>query len=374
MAPLIYLDNNATTALDPRVLQEMMLCFTEQYGNPSSAHQLGQKARQRVQAARRLLATALGVKPQEVLFTSSGTESCNTILQNIPKGHIITSSVEHSCVYHPLKELAASGTPVSFLKPGAFGAVTPEAVRAAIQPDTVLIALMAANNETGVKTDVEAIAKIAQETGIYLMIDAVALFGKEFFSLPKGVSALCLSAHKFHGPKGIGALIVRSSYPLRPLIKGGGQELNRRAGTENVAGIIGFAKAVQLLESELAEAAPRVRMLRDRLEAGLLALIPDAQVNGQGPRVGNTLNMSFPGVEGESLLIALDQVGIAVSHGSACSSGALEPSRILLEMGIPPETAGSAIRFSLSRMTTKEEIEEAILRIASQVKKLRGHA
>lgn len=377
MKPKIYLDNNATTALDPRVLEAVVLDLKTYYGNPSSVHGFGQASRNRLIKSRHLIAQAFQVKPSEVIFTSGATEALNMVLKGICGGsnsgaHIVTSSVEHAAVYGTCKSLEEQGAQVSYLEPGLWGAVTAEAVRQAIRPHTRLIALMAVNNETGVKTDVEAIASIAEEKQIPFLVDAVAWLGKEAFIIPRGVSAICFSGHKIHAPKGIGVAIIRSHVKLQPLIIGGEQEFGRRGGTENMSGIIGFAEAIRLMQEELIPAIERMELLRDKLEQRLLSELPNVVVNGQGPRIGNTSNLSFLGIEGEALLTALDMEGIAVSHGSACASGALEPSRILLNMGIPMEQARTAIRFSLSRFTTEEEIHRCAEVVVRSVNRLRG--
>lgn len=373
---MIYLDNNSTTPLDPRILNAMIADWQGAFGNPSSIHSFGQEVRNRLTKARRSIASYLQVKPNEIIFTSSGTESSNMVIKGIfeekPSGHIITSTVEHSCVYSTIRYLERLGCSVTYLSPGLDGAVTAEDVQNAIRSDTRLIALMAVNNETGVKTDFEKIAQIAFEKGIPFFVDGVALLGKEPFYLPKGVSAMSFSAHKLHGPKGIGACYIKSQLKLNPLLLGGGQEYERRGGTENIFGIIGFAEAFHILENELLESSRRMAVLRDRLEKGIQSYLPDVIVNGIGPRVVNTSNLSFLGVDGESLLMNLDLSGVAVSHGSACSSGAIEPSRILLNMGISPDRAKRAIRFSLSRFTTQEEIDRTIEIVVDLVKKMRS--
>lgn len=369
----IYLDNNATTPLDPRVLEKVVENLRGDFGNPSSAHSFGQKARQEIQQARRTIASFLGVKPQEIIFNSGGTEGVNTVIRGIPKGHIITSSAEHACVFSAVQEAEKQGSAVTYLSPGAHGAVTAEVVKAALRPDTSLIALMAVNNETGVKTDIEAIAAIAEEAKVPFLVDGVAWLGKELFTLPHGVSAMAFSGHKLHAPKGGGFLVLRSRLRLTPLLFGGGQEYGKRCGTENVPGIIGMAEAIRLLQQELPAATDHMRRLRDRMEQQLLQKIPGALVNGEGPRICNTTNISFAGVDGESLLMALDQAGVAVSHGSACSTGALEPSRILVNMGLPVERARSAMRFSVSRFTTEAEIDAAVAIIVHEVSRLTHH-
>jgi cysteine desulfurase len=367
----IYLDNNATTGLDARVLEAMLSELSPVPSNPSSSHYFGQEAKRRLQSARDLIAHFFNVKSHEVIFTSGGTEAINLLLRGFEmSGHAITSDVEHSCVYHTMDELRKKGLDVSFLQAGLHGAVQPEQVEQAIRADTRFIVLMAVNNETGVKLDIDAIAQIAQKASIPLIVDGVAWLGKEQFTLHPGISAICFSAHKFHGPKGVGFAIVRPPIKIHPLLTGGQQEFSLRPGTENLAGIIGMAKAIELLNVELPEATHRMAMLRDRLEQGLIEQAA-AVVNGTGSRICNTSNLCFPDVGGEDLLIGLDMAGIAVSHGSACSAGALEPSRILLNMGIPHKLARSAIRLSLSRNTTLDEIDRAIAMIATLVRQLR---
>lgn len=377
MRSRIYVDNNASTPIDPKVLEVMTKDLTENFGNPSSIHSFGQESKKRLLHARHSIASFFHVKPSELVFTSGGTEALNMVIRGLfeknPNGHIVTSSVEHSAVYTTVKAMEAAGATAAFLSPGLFGAVTADAVRAALRPDTRLIALMAVNNETGVKTDIDGIAAIALERGIPFLVDGVALLGKEAFTIPPGVSAMCFSGHKLHAPKGIGLAFIQSRLKLAPLITGGEQENGRRGGTENIPGIVAFAKAVEMLQEALPESTQRMCRLRDYLENSLLQKLSDVVVNGQGPRVVNTSNLSFAGVEGESLLAALDMEGIAVSHGSACASGALEPSRILLNMGIPTERARSSIRFSLSRFTTEQEIEECIQIVVRLVKRLRDY-
>ncbi len=371
----IYLDNNATTALDPQVLQAMTHSLKNDYGNPSSSYSAGRQARGVVDEARREMASYLGVKPRELIFTSSGTEAVNMAIRGtcagrLP-GHIVTSSVEHSCVFNTVQAMEQLGWQATFLAPGSYGAVDPDAVRDAMTKHTAFIAIMAVNNETGVKSDIEGIAAVAREAGVPLLVDGVAWMGKEPFTIPLGVSFMSFSAHKLHGPKGIGLLVMRGRDKLTPLLTGGHQEFGLRAGTENVAGIVGFATAVELLRRELPHAAERMGYLRDRFEEGLLSACSDVVVNGVGLRVPNTSNVAFLGVDGESLLINLDQAGVEASHGSACATGALEPSRILVNMGIPLEQARSSLRFSLSRFTTEKEIDTALHIITEQVRRLR---
>lgn len=375
MNPRIYLDNNATTFLDPRVKEAFAYYLEAFQGNPSSIHSYGQEARRLLNQARREIADYLQVKSNEVVFTSGGTEGLNMILRGIfaqnPKGHLITSSVEHSAVYETAKVLQSWGYKVSFLDPGLWGAVTSEAVKEALRPDTALIALMAVNNETGVKTDIASMAALAHEFKVPLLIDGVALLGKENFEIPLGVSAMCFSGHKLHAPKGVGFSYIRSTLKFQSIITGGEQEFGKRGGTENVPGIMGLLKAINLLKEELPQASRHMQKLRDKLEAKLISELRGVWVNGRAPRICNTSNLSFDGIEGETLLSLLDLEGVAVSHGSACASGALEPSRILLNMGLSKEKASSAIRISLSRFTTEAEIDRVADILCRLVTKLR---
>ena len=374
MASRIYLDNNATSFLDPRIKETLLSSLQNIQGNPSSLHSFGQDAKKALAKARKSVADSLQASPSEILFHSGGTEGLNTLIQGFidlyPGAHIITSSVEHSAVYAPLKRKEMQGTNISFLNPGLYGAITPDSIEKAITPSTKLIVLMAVNNETGVKTDIEALAEIAKKNKIHFIVDGVALMGKEKFSLPAGVSAMCFSGHKFHALKGSGFTFIRKTLKIPPFILGGEQEHGKRGGTENLLGILSIAEAIKLLDSELPNAALKMTSLRDKLEHSLL-LMPGVKINGLGPRVTNTSNLSFEGVEGETLLVRLDLAGIAVSHGSACSSGAIEPSRVLLNMGISKKMAATSIRISLSRFTTVEEIDQTIETIQKIVPTLR---
>lgn len=374
MKKRIYLDNNASTAVDPYVVDAMLETLRSSGGNPSSLHTFGREARGQLTKARQTIASFLHVKPSELIFTSSATEALNMVIRGLLKrspGHVISSVAEHAAVYTTLKQLAEEGTSVTFLQTGLAGNVTPEIVKAAIQPATRLIVLMAVNNETGVKTDMNAIAQIADHAGIPFVVDGVALLGKESFSIPKGVSAMCFSGHKIHAPKGIGLAFIRSNTKVLPYITGGEQEFGRRGGTENLPGIVGLAEAVNRLALELPQATDRMLALRNQLEQELQKHFPDLIINGTGDRIANTVNIAFPGVDGETLITALDMEGVAVSHGSACSSGALEPSRILLSMGVPLNTARSSVRISLSRFTTQAEIQDASAIIIKTVNRLK---
>lgn len=370
----IYLDYNASTPLDPHVLNVLIKELREEEGNPSSIHFHGQQCRHKLERSRQTIARFFKVKPHEVIFTSGGTEGAALLLQGFLfqdfSGHVLSSAVEHACVYQTLKELRKRGLDVTFLPTGQWGAVRPEDVEQAIRPQTRLITLMAVNNETGVKTDIEAIAAIAQKANIPFFVDGVAWLGKENICIPPGVSAIFFSGHKIHAPKGIGFCICRPSLKLSPLFLGGHQEFNRRAGTENLPSIIALAEAVTLLEEHQEEWINHMRQLRDLFEKELSNRLPNIVVNGLGPRVCNTSNLAFLGIDGETLLIHLDMEGVSTSHGSACASGALEPSRILLEMGIPLSQTQSSLRFSLGRTTTETDILQAVSAIVRVVERL----
>lgn len=357
----VYLDNNATTVIDPRVVEAMLVEMQEAPSNPSSIHKLGKSAHRRLNRARETIATYLHVQPNELIFTSSGTEAITLALLGLhPKRHILTSPIEHASVFQTVQHLEKGGCKVTYLPIDEWGHVQVQDVEAAIRPETDLIILGAVNSETGVKNPITEIAEIAEKRKIPFIVDGVALLGKESFTIPRGVSAMAFSAHKLHGPKGVGLLYVRKGVKLEPLFFGGGQELMRRPGTENLIGIIGFAKAVELLETELPAASLRMAQLRAQLEEG----IPGVKVNGTGPRICNLTSLTFPDMDGEALLFQLDMAGIAASMGSACSSGALEPSRVLLQMGLSKKQALSTLRFSLSRFTTEEEISKVIHHLA----------
>jgi len=363
MSQRVYLDNNASAPLDPRIRDFIILTLPLLLGNPSSTHSCGRTLRALLTNAKDIGASFLGVNPRELIFTSGGTECVNMAIRGLvakkSSGHIITSAVEHSCVIASCKFLEQNGFEVTYLQPGAWGAITPDALKAAIRSDTCLIALMAVNNETGVKTDISAIAAIAEEHHIPFFVDAIALLGKEKFAIPKGVSAMAFSGHKFHALQGVGLLYLRSNVKLQPLIVGGEHESGRRAGTENVLGIITMGKAFEILSKELIQSTEKMFILRKQFEETLLKCLPNIIINGEGPRTSNVSNIAFLGIDGEALLMNLDRAGIAASHGSACSSGALEPSRVLLSMNLPLDRVRSSIRFSLSKLNTEDEIERA---------------
>ena len=369
----IYLDHNASTSLDPRVLDVLIQELQEEEGNPSSIHFHGQHSRRKLERIRATLAHIFKVKPQEIFFTSGGTEGAAILLQGImqqkQKGHVISSAVEHACVYQTLQAYQKKGWEVEYLPVGPWGAVKKEAVEQAIRPDTAFVTLMAVNNETGVITDIEGIAEITRKYTIPFIVDGVALLGKEKFEIPLGVSALFFSGHKIHAPKGVGFCVCRSALKLAPLFLGGEQEFHKRAGTENLSGIVALGKAMEVLQEEQEVDIAKMRRLRDRLETELTSHLPHVMINGLGPRVSNTSNLAFLGMDGEALLINLDLKGISVSHGSACASGALEPSRILLEMGMPLQQVRSSLRFSLSKTTTEEEIDQVVKILVDLVRK-----
>lgn len=359
----MYFDNNATAPVDPRVAQAISDAVTGLLANPSSPHTYGQHARAILSASRRCIASFLKVKQSEIIFTSGGSEGAALAIRGLIRdpahAEIISSEIEHPCVYETLECLKKEGAKITYIPVGLSGAVDPEEVMKAITPKTTALVFMAVNNETGVKQDIHAFSEIAARAKIPLIVDGVSYLGKDHVIIPKGVSAMFFSGHKIHAPQGIGFLYLKSGTKLTPQILGGHQEFGLRGGTENMLGIIGLSKAIQILEEEGANAILHMRKLRERFEHVLLE-IPGIEVNGIGERVSNTVNLSFGAIDGENLLIALDQQHIAASLGSACSSGAIEPSRVLLKMGIPLKRARTSLRFSFSRFNTIEEVERAI--------------
>ncbi|HEY1677502.1 MAG TPA: cysteine desulfurase NifS [Candidatus Sulfotelmatobacter sp.] len=372
----IYLDNNATTPLLPEVFEAMRPYFGEEFGNASSIHSYGQETRAAVEDARESVAELLGAKASEIVFTSGGTEGDNLAIAGLVEAgdHVITSSIEHHAVLHAAKHLEEIGCEVTFLPVDGRGIVDPDDVKRALRPKTNLISIMVANNETGVLQPVEEIAKIAGEAGIHFHTDAVQAVGKIPIDVKRiGCHALTISGHKFHAPQGVGVLYLKKGTRVKPLFYGGRHERSRRAGTENVAGIVGLGKAAEIAKSGVESGADKkIAALRDKLEHGVLNQVEDATVNGDGaPRVPNTTNIRFDHIEGESLVIALDLKGLAVSTGAACSSGAIEPSHVLLAMGLPASQARSSIRFSLGKQTTEEEIDFALALVPETVARLR---
>ncbi len=376
----VYLDNAATTALSPRVLEAMLPYFTQYYGNPSSVHAFGREAKQGLDKARDQVAKALHCEPSEVIFTGCGTESDNTVLLGVAqrygdKGkHIITTNVEHHAILHTCEYLEKQGYSVTYLPVDQDGLVTAEQVAAAIRPDTILVSIMFANNEVGTIMPIQEIGAVCKEKGVLFHTDAVQAVGH----IPVDVQAmhidmLSLSAHKFHGPKGVGALYCRKGIRLPSYIMGGAQEKGRRAGTENVAGIVGLGAAIQLATEQLEENRAKMTALRDRLMTGIQTRISEVKLNGHPTnRLPNNVNFSFKYIEGESILLMLDMNGIAASSGSACTSGSLDPSHVLLALGLPHEIAHGSVRLTLGDETTEEDIDYTIDVLEKTVARLRA--
>ena len=375
----IYFDNAATTKVREEVFNEMRPFLESQYGNPSSIYTIARESKISMEKAREQVAKALGAEPMEIYFTGSGTEADNWAIKSIaeskkPKGnHIITTNIEHHAVLHTCEYLEKNGYEVTYLPVNEEGLVTAEQVKDAIKDETILISIMFANNEIGTIMPIKEIGKIAKEKGILLHTDAVQAVGH----VPIDVNALnidllTLSAHKLYGPKGVGALYARKGIVLRPFIHGGAQERGRRAGTENVAGIVGLGKAIELMGEEMEEEMTRLTALRNRAIDGLTSKIPYCRLNGdRDSRLPGNLNLSFEFIEGESMLLLLDMKGIAASSGSACTSGSLDPSHVLLAIGLPHEKAHGSLRISLGRYNTKEEIEYLIETLPPIVERLR---
>lgn len=377
---MIYLDHNATTPLDPRVLEAMLPWLREGWGNPSSPYRFGNQARAAVERARSRVADALGGRPEEVVFCSSGTESDNLALRGVTRAlasrgnHVVTTAIEHHAVRNTCRALGNEGFRVTVLPVSREGVVDPGTLADSLGPETILVSVMHANNETGVLQPVEEIASVTRKRGIPFHVDAVQSAGKVTSRLAHlGADLVTVSGHKLYGPKGSAALYVRKGTPLAPVTTGGAHEGGLRAGTENVAAIVGLAEALDLaLERAEADGA-RLRALRDRLEAQVVSAIPRVKVNGAGAaRVPNTSNISFPGIDGESLILGLDVNGICVSSGSACSTGEPEPSGVLLAMGLSALEAQGAVRFSLGRGTTDEEIDTTVKVLSRTVERLRA--
>jgi cysteine desulfurase len=372
----VYCDANATTPLLPEVMEAMRPYWMEQFGNASSIHFDGQKARKAVDGARETLAGFFQCREAEVIFNSGGTEGDNTAIFGLVRAgdHLITTSIEHSAVLRAAERVALRGAEVTLISPRPSGLIDPEEIRRAIRPETRLISVMLANNETGVLQPVEEIGRIAAEARAFFHIDAVQGAGKVAFDVRRFGCHLCsISAHKMHGPKGVGAMYVRRGTPMEPLMVGGSHERRQRAGTENVVGIVGMGKAAELAMGSVEDGTvERVAALRDRLEAGI-AQIPGTQVNGAGaPRVANTTNIRFQQVEGEALVIALDLKGVAVSGGSACHSGSTEPSHVLMAMGLDKNAARASLRFSLLKMATEKDIDHVLSVVPVAVEHLRA--
>lgn len=374
----IYLDHNATTPVDPRVVEAMLPALREGFGNASSLHWFGQQARAALDQARAEVAGLIGAGPAEVVFTASGTEADNMAVRGAaglarpPRRGIVYSAIEHHAVMNTARALAEEGWPVTTARVGADGLIDLEDLAARVDDTTALVAVMLANNETGVVQPVQEVVRIAHARGALVHCDAVQAAGKvEVDVRALDVDLLALSGHKIYAPKGVGVLYVKRGTRLRQWVRGGSQERNRRAGTENVPGIVGMGRAAALAREELAPESGRVALLRDRLEARLLA-IPGTRRNGDGPRVPNTTNVSFEGIEAESLLMALDLAGLAVSTGAACAAGAVEPSHVLRGMGLALERVQGSVRFSLGRGTREGDVDRAAELVAAAVARQRS--
>ena len=379
----IYLDHNATTPVDSAVVDTVSHVLQNCYGNASSVHTFGQSAKALLDDARNTVASLLGAQPAEIVFTGGGTESDNLAirgaagLHNPSRRHIITSTIEHEAVLNTIKDLTRQGWTATYLPVGASGIVNPADLEDAISEQTALVSVMHANNEIGTLQPINKLASIAHSFGALFHTDAVQTAGKHPVNVSElDIDLLSISGHKFNGPKGVGALWIKRGTRLTSSLTGGRQERNRRAGTENVAGIAGLGIAARVASNKLTRETSRLEQLRNRLESDILRNITGTELNGNGQRVSNTTNISFRGIEAEALLIALDLEGIAVSTGSACSSGTLEPSHVLRAMGLPPQRAQSSIRFSLGLGNTEEQVTrvvESLPPIVSKLRQLSGH-
>jgi cysteine desulfurase len=372
----IYLDHNATTAVDPAVLDAMLPYFSAEFGNASSIHTFGQRARAAVEIAREQVAVLMNARPQEIVFTSGGTEADNHAIFGVaqhPGAHIITTTIEHEAVLNACQALEKRGVAVTYLPVNPEGLIDLDDLRRALRLETILITVMHANNELGVIQPLDEIGRIAAEADIYFHADAVQSAGKISVDVKSlQLDLVSISGHKFYAPKGVGALFIKSGTPLRQLLYGGHHQRGFRPGTENVAGIVGLGKAAELARVFLEKDAVRISRLRDALEHGILARVPDSRVNSaNAPRTPNTSNILFSGLEGEALVIALDLKGLACSTGAACSSGAVEPSHVLTATGLPASEARASIRFSLGRHTTESEIGAALELVPVAVAQLR---
>ena len=372
----VYLDNNATTPVLVEVLAAMQPYFLDHFGNASSIHHHGQETRAAVERARESIASLLGCRSSEIVLTSGGTEGDNLAIFGLvrPGDHVISSTIEHHAVLKSCKRLQESGCEVTYIQVDGQGLVNPDDVRRALRSNTRLITIMMANNETGVIQPVEEIGKIAAEADVYFHTDAVQAAGKTPIDIEKiGCDLLSISGHKMHAPQGVGALYVRKGTQLQPLFYGGSHERSRRAGTENVPGIVGLGEAAQLAAAGFTNGrVEKMQLLRDRLERAVLSQVDATRLNGGGaPRVTNTTNISFDYIEGEALVIALDLKGLAVSTGAACSSGAIEPSHVLTAMGLTSDRARASLRFSLGKQNTADDVGFALQLVPSTVARLR---
>lgn len=376
----LYLDYAATTPVHPDVVKEMLPFFSDYYGNPSSIHSIGQEAREGIEVARTRIATLIGARPEEIVFTSGGSEADNFALKGIAfskenKGnHIITTNIEHHAVLETARFLQKRGLKVTYLKVDRDGLVDPQDVKHAITAGTILVSIMHANNEVGTLQPISEISRITSEAGVYFHTDSVQTVGHLPVDVKKlGLDMMSMSAHKLYGPKGVGALYLRRGIRITPLIHGGQQEYGRRASTENVPGIVGFGKAAEIALKEIDTEAERITSLRNKLIKGLMERIDRIQLNGHPTkRLPNNVNISVEFVEGESLCLNLDMEGICSSTGSACSSSSAEPSHVLSALGIPPQLAHGSLRFSLGKWTTGDEIDRVIETLSRIVSKLRA--
>jgi cysteine desulfurase len=378
MSRRVYLDHNASTPVHPEVVAEMLPYFGQMFGNPSSVHGFGREAREAVDAARDRVAAFLRARPDEIVFTSGGTESDNFGVKGLAwargSGHVITSRIEHHAVLRTCQALEAQGFTVSYLPVDETGMIDPDEVRRALRPDTIAISIMHANSEVGTIQPVRAIGAIAREHGVPFHVDAVQTFGKVDIDVDAfHIDLLSFSGHKIYGPKGVAGLYIRKGTRMVSVQHGGEHERRRRAGTENVPGIVGLGKAVEVRARDMKEEAVRLTGLRDRLWEGIRARVPDVRLSGHPTeRVPGTANISYKNVESESIVLGLDLKGIAVSAGSACTSGSVEPSYVLVAMGVPLEWAMGAVRSSLGRSTTAEDIDYVIESVEPIVRKLRA--
>ena len=383
---VIYMDHAATTPVRPEVMEAMLPHFSEQFGNPSSLYALAQESRNAVDESRERVAGVLGCRTSEVVFTSGGTESDNAaikgaaIFSHQPGRHIVTTAIEHHAVIHSCEQLERTGCEVTYVAPDNDGIVDPAEVADAVRPETMLVSVMLANNEVGVIQDVGAITNLVREkaaaldTSVLCHTDAVQAAGKLPLDVDSlGVDLLSLSGHKIHGPKGVGALYVRRGTPIEPLIAGGGQERQRRSGTENVPGIVGFGVALELADYERHDFNTKCERLRERIVAGIRERVPDVVVNGHPDRrLSNIAHMSFPGVEGEPVLLGLDFAGICASSGSACSSASLEPSHVLIAMGMDADLAVGSVRLSLGKDNTVSDADDVVEALPDVLGRLRS--
>ena len=376
----VYLDHSATTPVRPEVLAALLPYFGDKFGNPSSVHSWGRQARTAVDLAREQVASIIGANPSEIIFTSGGTESDNLAIRGVAESmrskgkHLITSQIEHHAVLNTFESLAKDGYKVTYLPCDKYGLIDPDDVRKAITKETVLISIIHGHNEVGTIEPIDEIGKIAKEHGVLFHSDAVQSLGKIPVKVDDmGVDLLTLSSHKIYGPKGVGALYIRKGTRIRPQVTGGIHEKGLRAGTENVPGMVGFGAACLLADKEMPEESKRLQMLRDRLIDGILSTIPDTALNGHPEkRLPHNANVSVKYVEGESMLLNMDLLGIGASSGSACTSGSLEPSHVLLAMGIPHEVAHGSLRMTLGKSNTKDDIDYVLEVLPPIVEKLRA--